>query len=72
MPKAKPKPLPAGDGLLNIRQAAAHLGIATVTLRLWSVKGKIGFVQLGRRKLFHRDELARFIATHTVPAGGRR
>jgi len=54
--------------LLTLEQAAALVGIAPVTLRLWTYRGCIGFVRLGRRKLFHPDELARFVRVNTVPA----
>lgn len=56
------------EGLLDLRRAANFLGIASVTLRTWTYGGKIGFIQLGRRKLFQPDELARFVRAHTVPA----
>jgi excisionase family DNA binding protein len=54
--------------LLTLEQAAALLGIAPVTLRLWTYRGRIGFVRLGRRKLFRLDELARFVRVNTVAA----
>lgn len=54
--------------LLDLRQAASLLGIAPVTLRLWTYRRRIAYVRLGRRKLFHPDELARIVRVNTVSA----
>jgi excisionase family DNA binding protein len=54
--------------LKNLQEAAQYLGIAPVTLRLYTYRGRIGFVQIGRRKLFDPEELDRFVREHTVSA----
>ncbi len=47
--------------LLGIPQAAQLLGISKHTVRLWIKKGRLPFIQLGRRILLRADDLHAFI-----------
>lgn len=45
--------------LLSMREAARLLGITTMTLHRWCVKGKIQAVKVGAYRAIHKDEIKR-------------
>ena len=58
----------SGDKLLPVHQAADLLGISSQTLNKWRVTGGgPEFVKLGRRVLYRRDALDRFVADRARP-----
>lgn len=60
------------DRLLGIPQAAQLLGISKHTVRLWIKKGRLPFIQLGRRILLHADDLHAFIEKNRKTCGPGR
>jgi excisionase family DNA binding protein len=53
--------------LLTQQEAAERLRLSERTLERWRVSGDgPPFVKAGRRVLYHPDDLAAWIATHTV------
>lgn len=64
-----------GGGLMNIRQAAAFLGVSSGTLYHWVAAAQRGVpcVRLGRRCLrFRRSDLERWIAEHSLRGAANR
>jgi len=70
----------AGDRLLTAIEVAGLLRIHLVTVYAWCAEGRLPSIKLGRKRLFDRRELERWIANQTTPereagahlAGGRR
>ena len=56
------------DRLINIRDAAAILGISPWTVRAWIVQGKINSAKLGTRRLVPESEVKRLLVESIVPA----
>lgn len=54
--------------LLNLVEAAALLNLPPSTLRTWAWARKVPCVYLGRRRLFRRADLERWIDLQTRPA----
>ena len=54
--------------LLSVREAAALLGISHWRLRRWAKAGLVPAIKVGRRFLFRRPELDRWVLGE---AGGR-
>ena len=54
--------------LLTLAAAAALLSLPAATLRTWAWAGKMPCVRLGRRRLFRREDLERWIDQHYCPA----
>ena len=52
--------------LISVPEAAKHLAIAEVTLRKMVRLRKVPVVRVGRRVLFDREALARFIARNSI------
>ena len=44
--------------LLNVREVAEHLRISPHTVRKWLYEGKIKAIRLGRRVLFHPEDVS--------------
>ena len=70
----KPKEIPAETRapkveplLLNLDQAAALLNLPPSTLRTWAWERRVPCVKLGRRRLFRREDLERWISQHYCP-----
>lgn len=63
----------AQDELLNVAQAAAHLGIRPWTLRHWISAGKIDIVKYGNGVVrIRRSVLDRYVAACTIKAKSRQ
>jgi excisionase family DNA binding protein len=63
----------ATDELLNVAQAAAHLGIRPWTLRHWISDGKIDIVKYGNGVVrIRRSVLDRYVAACTIKAKSRQ
>jgi excisionase family DNA binding protein len=59
----------AEDRNLDLRSAAARLGVSPHTLRAWSVyQRRVPFVRLGRRVLFRLADLEAFEQSSRVEA----
>ena len=54
--------------LVNVREAAARLGVSVFTLRAWLRQRRLPHVKLGRRVLVSEDAIRRFVEMNTVPA----
>jgi excisionase family DNA binding protein len=66
-----PEDQPANDRLLSVPEAAQTLGISRTAVRRLEVAGTLPAVRIGRRLLFRRDVLVRFMEEHERPRGGR-
>ncbi len=55
------------ESLLNLRETAEICRVSVPTLRLWTYRGKLPVVKLGRKCLFRRSDLETFIARSTSP-----
>ena len=53
------------ESLLNLQETAEICRVSVPTLRLWTYRGKLPVVKLGRKCLFRRVDLENFIAQHT-------
>lgn len=53
---------------LSLIEAAPLLGVSPHTLRSWIRERRIAFHRLGRRIVFARDDLERFLENNRVPA----
>ena len=59
--------------LLTAKEAAAYLRVHLRTIYEWVAKGMIPSVKLGRKRLFDRKALDRWIDSQAVPeSDGRR
>lgn len=56
--------------LLDLDQAAALLNLPASTLRTWSWQRKVPCVRFGRRRLFRRVDLERWVELHRCPVTG--
>ena len=54
--------------LLDLNAAAALLSLPAATLRTWAWAGRVPCVRLGRRRLFRREDLERWVDQHYCPA----
>ena len=54
--------------LLNKKQAASYCGVSQETIDRYKTKGKLGFIQIGKRCLWTRELLDEFISNCTIPA----
>jgi len=59
---------PAGGELLDVSQAAARLHVSRSYLYQLVDRREISHVRLGRRLLFHEDQLQAYVDAHTVSA----
>ena len=57
-----------GGGLLNVDQAAAHLGISRRTVFQLKKDRRLPFVRIGRQVRFTSEHLDTFIQENTVGA----
>ena len=58
------------DEKLGVRESGALLGISSFTVRSWVRLRKIPFYRCGRRIVFSRTDLERFLEANRVsPAG---
>lgn len=55
--------------LLDVREAAAALGISRHTVRSWVFQRRIPFVRIGGAIRFRHEDLRQFIDAHTVGVG---
>jgi len=62
--------VPVEKLLLNLHEAAALLGLPASTLHTWSWQGKVPCVRFGRRRLFCRADLVRWVELHRCPVTG--
>ncbi len=53
---------------LSVNEAAAHLGVAGVTLRKWLRERRLPYFRLGRRVVVSRRDIEAFLASHRVEA----
>jgi len=60
------------DELVDVKQAAALLGLKVSTVRAWLAQRKLPYVRCGRAVRISREVLDRFIAENTVPARDTR
>ena len=51
------------EQLLSINDAADYLNLSVHTLRNWIYQRKIGFIKLGGKILFRKDDLDRHITS---------
>lgn len=56
--------------LLSVKEASAWLGIPAFTLYSWALSRRIPHHKIGRRVLFSRDELKRWVDAHRVTEAG--
>ena len=56
------------DVLLTANEASRFLRIHLVTLYTWAIEGRIPSIKLGRRRLFSRQALDRWLETSAHPA----
>ncbi len=56
------------ERLIDFEEARRFLGIQKSTLYDWIHQQKIRYVKVGRLVKFHREDLIRFVDTHTVDA----
>jgi excisionase family DNA binding protein len=54
--------------LMDVKQAAALLGLKVSTIRAWLARRRLPFVRCGRAIRIRREALERFITENTVPA----
>jgi excisionase family DNA binding protein len=58
--------------LLNVSEAAAHLGVSAASLRKWSDRGLVPVYRTpGGQRRYSLADLEEFIASMRQPAGGR-
>lgn len=57
---------------LSLLEAAPFLGVSPHTVRAWARARRIPFHRLGRRLVFDRADLERFLAANRVPAREER
>lgn len=57
---------PEGRGRLSVPEAAAFLGISPATLRAWIRQRRVAFYRLGRRVVFDRTDLERFLRSNRI------
>jgi len=62
---------PGDDRLLGVPEAAQVLGISRTVVRRLEVAGTLPAVRIGRRLLFRREVLVRFMEEHERPRGRR-
>jgi excisionase family DNA binding protein len=55
-------------GNFGLIKAAPVLGVSPHTVRAWARQRRLPFHKLGRRLVFDRADLERFLAEHRVPA----
>ena len=60
-------PLDPDKELLTVEEAASYLGVQRSTIHTWASQKKIPSVEIGRRLLFHRDDLDRMRPTRLWP-----
>jgi excisionase family DNA binding protein len=53
---------------LSLLEAAPILGVSPHTVRAWTRQRRLPYHKLGRRLVFDRADLERFLAEHRVPA----
>lgn len=56
--------------LLSVKEASAWLGIPAFTIYSWALSRRIPHYKIGRRVLFSKDELKRWIGEHRVAEAG--
>ena len=56
--------------LLSVKEASAWLGIPAFTIYSWALSRRIPHYKIGRRVLFSKDELKRWIVEHRVAEAG--
>jgi len=59
------------DDLLTAGEAARFLRIHLVTLYSWASEGRVPSIKLGRKRLFSRKELHRWLEKNTRPGVDR-
>ncbi len=57
---------PTEKRLLTVKEAAAYLGLARLTVYDWVSQRKIAYVKVGRLTKFKQRDLDNWIAAHTV------
>ena len=58
---------PAATALLDYPAAQSYLGtVSRSTLKALAANGELRVVRIGRRTMFRRDDLDRYIARHTA------
>ncbi len=63
---------PHDQGLLNVAQAAAFLGMCESTVRTWAHAGRLAFVKFGESRgkgaiRFRIEDLEKFVMDNLVP-----
>jgi excisionase family DNA binding protein len=60
------------NGLMNVKEVAAALGLKVPTIRLWLYQRKLPYVRCGRAIRVPASAVAEFIERHTIPARSER
>ena len=58
------------DRLWTVEQLASRLHVKPATVHAWCSRGTIAFYRLGRRTLFHPDDVATWLSAKRVEAVG--
>lgn len=56
------------SNLLTVQEAAAELGLAAITIRVWLAQRRMGHVKLGRSVRIPASEVSKIIEKGFVPA----
>ena len=56
--------------LLSVKEASAWLGIPVFTIYSWALSRRIPHYKIGKRVMFSRDDLKRWIDEHRVVEAG--
>jgi excisionase family DNA binding protein len=56
--------------LLSVSQVARSLGVSRHTVYVWSAEGRMPMVKLGKRTLFHPDEIERWVSERSFHEHG--
>ena len=54
--------------LMNCEEAAAYMRCSKHTIRAWAYQRKLPVVKLGRRTLFRKEDIEKFISKGVVEA----
>jgi excisionase family DNA binding protein len=56
--------------LIAVKEASAWLGIPMFTLYSWALSHKIPHYKIGKKVMFSKEELRRWLEEHRVSEGG--
>lgn len=55
------------DNLISVEELAVICRAAPQTIRNWVARGKVPYIQIGRRYLFHRSSLQQWLKQKEIP-----